>query len=371
MTRSLLSRLRNKLGRDLKRTLARIRIAARTKHVSGLRKITLGDSEVVLVCMLKDAEYYLDQLLSHHRSLGVKHFVFIDNGSTDKTTQILADAADVSVFSNTLPVREFECRLRSQISRRFVKGGWFLFVDSDELIAFGRGEQRNITEFTSYCNAHGYNAAVAQCLDLFSTQTLGTTAQWTYARCVSEFVEYTLSNITLYDYHDSHAVELAWFLRNNTVSNDEIKLMFGGIRNEVFGEQCCLTTHRLVRNERQIELYSHAHCSGNVRCADFAFLIKHYKFAGDFLQREQAQVQDLSWDHGENFKRVSTIQGTTEFVISSKQQQTLVDIEALISDGFLACSARYLQKFPYHSQSSNEEQKPISAAQPIADRGPV
>lgn len=317
-----------------------------TQHISGPKKISLHENEVVLVCLLKDAEYYLEHLIEHHRSIGVKHFLLIDNGSTDKTTELFAEAPDVTVYSNTLPAKEYECLLRAQIARRVVKGGWFLFADSDELIAFSRGEGRQISQFIEYCNANKYDAAIGQVIDFFSPLSLNQTSGLEYAKSVETFNLYSTNNISYYDYDDKDHISFFWDMRNNTTSNDKIKFMFGGIRNEVFGENCCLTTHRLVRNVPYIELYSHPHCSGNIHCADFTFLIKHYKFAGNFWDREKAQVQKADWDHGEDQKRMSVLQGRDDFVISGRQEHTFTDTEALISQGFLECSDRFLEHFP-------------------------
>ncbi len=327
-------------------------MATESKHVSGPKKIVLQDNEVALVCLLKNAEYYLEHLLEHHRSIGVKHFLIIDNGSTDNTLELVATQPDVTVYSNRLPAKEYECLLRAHIARRVIKGGWFLFVDSDELVVFSRGEGRQISQIIEYCNIQKFDAVIGQVLDLFSPYTLVQTSDWTYPASVEAFNLYSTESINSFDYQDKEGIGFAWYLRNNRISNDKIKFMFGGIRNEVFDENCCLTTHRLVRNAPHIELYSHAHCSGNVFCADFTFLIKHYKFAGDFWERDQAQVQGQNWDHGEDKKRATILQGQEDFLISGREQSVFQDTEELIVNGFLECSDRYLKHFPKISGSA-------------------
>lgn len=341
-----ITKLTSKISERVDAVRKKRRVAAHTKHVSGAKNIVLQDDETVLVCLLKDAEYYLAHLVDHHRAIGVKHFLFIDNGSSDKTREIFATAPDVTVYTNELPAKEYECLLRADIARSVVQGGWFLFADSDELAMFSRGENRQLSEFVAYCNAHSYDAVIGQVIDFFSPVSLKTSADWTYAHSVKDFDLYSTNSITSFDYGDDEGGGFAWYMRNNTVSNDKIKFMFGGIRNEVFGESCCLTTHRMVRNAPHIELYTHAHCSGNVTCADFTFLIKHYKFAGKFWEREKAQVQKSNWDHGEDQKRMAILHDQEDFTITGKQQHRFKDTEALIESGFLECSDRFLKQFP-------------------------
>lgn len=351
MPPSTLSKITGKISAQIS-ALQRTRAVTRnTQHISGPQKISLQENEAVLVCLMKDAEYYLSHLLEHHRKVGVAHFLFIDNGSTDTTLDLLAAEPDVTVYSNTLPVKEYECLLRAQIAKQVVTGGWFLFVDTDELVMFSRGEGQHISKFLTYCNSHNYDAVIGQVLDMFSPHSLKQTSDWSYPRSVEAFDLYSLNNISSYDYKDTEHIGFHWDMRDNTVSNDEIKFLFGGIRNEVFGENCCLTTHRLVRNADHIELYTHSHCSNNVACADFPFLIKHYKFAGNFWEREHAQVQRANWDHGEDEKRMSVLDGLTDFVISGKDQNPFQTTDDLITQGFLRCSDRFLEEFPRISRS--------------------
>lgn len=341
-----LEKLARKIFAEISSLWRSIKVATKTNHVSGPKKIVLQENEVALVCLLKNAEFYLEHLLEHHRSIGVKHFLLIDNGSTDKTRELVAKQPDVTVYSNTLPAKEYECLLRANIARRVVNGGWFLFVDSDELIVFSRGENRHISQFIEYCNMQKYDAVIGQVLDFFSPVSLAKTSGLAYPKSIETFNLYSTNSISSYDYGDKENIGFSWYMRNNRVSNDKIKFMFGGIRNEVFGENCCLTTHRLVRNARYIELYSHAHCSGNIHCADFTFLVKHFKFAGDFWERDQALVQEESWDHGEDKKRMSILQGREDFIISGREQHPFQDTEELIAQGFLECSDQYLNYFP-------------------------
>lgn len=294
---------------------ARVRVASR--YLSGPRKIKLKEDEVALVCMLKDGSYYLDELLDHHRGIGIGHFLFIDNGSEDDTVAKLAAQPDVTVISNRLPVRIYESLLRADIARRFIKGGWLLFVDSDELMDMPRGAGRSIQDYAGYCNEYGYDAVVGQCLDLFSPYPLAQTEGWSYRRSIPAFDCYSLRCIDEFDYHD-RTVGFAWFLQSNTVSNPDIRLKFGGIRCELFGENCALTNHRMVKNARHIRLYSHPHCSSDVHCADFTLLLRHYKFAGCYIERERQQVRNRVWDHGEDRSRLAVLDDPG-FVFSGKE----------------------------------------------------
>lgn len=309
------------------------RVRRASRHVSGPARIVLGPDAVACICLTRNAAYYLDVLLAHHRKLGVEHFLFIDNGSQDATLERLAREPDVTVVANPLPVARYECQLRAQIARRYVRGGWFLFVDSDELIDIPLAGAATLGDVAAYCNRQSYDAVVSQSLDLFSTAPLSESGSWSYAQSVARFDRYSLGDVTDYDYHDPD-IEFAWHLRSNRLSNPEIRFKFGGMRHEIFGEDCALTKHSMVRNADHIDLYCHPHCSDGVHCADFTLLLRHYKFAGPYLDRERRQVASGTWHHGEDHARLRRID-TDGFGFKLAQEQPFDGCAPLVAAGFL------------------------------------
>lgn len=355
MIYKILRRVTAKAKRTAGAIGTRVRVRAASRHLSGPRKIRLEEDEVALVCMLKNGSYYLDALLEHHRAIGIRHFLFIDNGSEDDTIEKLASQPDVTIISNQLPVATYESLLRGDIARRVIKGGWFLFVDSDELIEMVHGTGRDIRDYAGYCNEHGYDAVVVQCLDLFSSRPLLETEGWSYRRSISDFNLFSLRCISDFDYHDK-AVAFAWFLQSNTVTSPDIKIKFGGIRREMFGEDCALSSHRMIKNAGHIGLYSHPHCSSNVRCADFSILLRHYKFAGKYLSRERQQVRDRVWNHGEDRSRLAIINGQN-FTLAGQEVQRFAGTGPLLEQGFLTGSAAFLARFPPPEQARPKDQR--------------
>jgi hypothetical protein len=309
----------------------------KTKHVTGKTDICLSEHEVALVCLIKNGAYYLDVFLEHHRKIGIKHFLFIDNGSSDETLFLLSRQTDVTAVTNSLPVSIYERYLRAQNARRYIRGGWLLFVDSDELVEAVNTANNDIQDYTKYCNREGYTAVIGQVLDLFSSAPLSKTNTWTFSESVANFKLYSLEHIRSFDYNDQQNVPFSYFLKSNRISNSNIKIKFGGIRKEIFNEDCALTVHRLIKNTGSIRIYTHPHCSSDVACADFSMLIKHYKFAGKFFSREKKQVDENTWNHGEDSLRLARIKGES-FRVSGVHERTLIDLRQLDKEEFLVFS---------------------------------
>jgi hypothetical protein len=305
--------------------------------------VSLGANDVAVICMMRNAEYYLNELLHHHRALGARHFVFIDNGSEDGSVALLSEQGDVTVLENRLPVATYENLIRQQAARLCVRGGWLLFIDTDELAEFPGRRGSSLSDYANYCNRHGYDVVVAQMLDLYSPLPLSEAENMSYTEAIRTFDRYSLHRVTELDY-SSEDVPFAYFLSANTISNPDICIKFGGIRLELFGENCTLTKHPFVRNTPSVEIYSHAHCSSAARCADFSFLIRHYKFAGDFIAREQRQILAKTWDHGENEQRLSII-GERGYKLQSPYERRFVSADHLVAEGFLDVSTNFSGEF--------------------------
>ena len=60
--------------------------------------------DILLVCVLKDEMYFLPEFLAHYRALGVEHFVFLDDASTDGTTVFLQLGFARTSGSNAAPL---------------------------------------------------------------------------------------------------------------------------------------------------------------------------------------------------------------------------------------------------------------------------
>ena len=345
MQTNIFRRMHVKLLKYIESFSIKMRVMRATQHIAGPRKIRQAKDEVALVCMLKNGTYYVAELIKHHQSIGIENFLFIDNGSDDDTVRLLAQYKNVTVVLNSLPVAKYEIALRSQIARKIIKGGWFLFVDTDEMFDLINGENRNIKEVANYCNHHGYEVVIGQCLDLFSPAPMAETIKWSYGQSLVAFNLFSLGSIENFEYHDSR-IKFSFFLKNNLVSNPNIKLKFGGIRKQLFNEHCALSVHRMVRNLRHTKPYTHPHCSSNTKCADFTILVRHYKFAGPYFFRENRQALENVWEHGEDKKRLKKITDLN-FTFSGLDIQRFSDLKYLVDQGFLNCSDQYLKSFPF------------------------
>ena len=336
---SLLARLAHK-GHKMYRAI-RLRMAM--KHVHGPAKFDLGPDDVVVVVLVKDAVFYLDAFLNHYRGLGVQHFVFVDNGSTDGTLDRLAREPGTITLQCTLPHALYEGEFRRHGAQAYARNHWVLFADADELLDFKGSATLGMSGLAQYMRTNGYTAMMAQMLDLFPKDSIKSFAKAPFDHAIEAFQSYDLTDIIRHDYHDYGAIEWSYFMRTNTTSNDALKFMFGGIRLKHFGEECCLSKHPLVFIDDAAWPNPHPHTAAHVNVADISAVLKHYKFTDDPFARDLQTIRDGTVSHGGDKLRLQVVRDTPNISFHSENAQEWAGVEALIDQGFLVHTPAYDQ----------------------------
>lgn len=318
----------------------RARFAKAVQHVHGPATLDVPKSEVLAIVLVRDGSYYMDVFFEHYRRLGVQHFAFIDNGSTDDTLTRLMREPGVIVDQCTLPLAGYEDLIRQYPAQKYGQNRWCLYVDMDELFTFEGAEMLGLSGLTAHLETQGATALMAQMLEMFPKAPLRETAELSYAQAVETFSFFDISHVRRYPYHSSE-IEFAALLTDNTVPNDALQFCFGGVRGKVFGENCCLTKHPLIFNGSEVTPAPHPHLSMGVRCADITGVIKHYKFAGNTAARDAASLSSGDLAHGEDAARAAVLSQTPDVTLFSLDARPWNRVELLIRAGFLVGSDRF------------------------------
>lgn len=336
----LLSSFRKRVGYRVNAMIKSARSRLQVRRVHGPAAFAHDDSPVV-VCLIRNGLYYLDVFFEHHRALGARHFVFIDNGSTDGTVERIAAEPGTAILKSTLPAGEFENGLRETAARRYAAGRWCLFVDSDELFDFEGSEKIGLAGLTGYLDARGHTGLAAQMLEMFPKGALLDHAHLSYRDTMTSFKYYDISNIRSVPY-DSPLVPFSSLLATNTQASERLALFYDGIRERIFNEPCCcLTKHPLVKVKGPVVPGRHPHCSTHLQVSDVTGVIRHYKFAGDFITRDIVAVNDKTWSHGEDKLRVKQFQMEPNLTLHSDNAHRYDGVSELLDAGFLLGSDKY------------------------------
>ncbi|NNF24268.1 MAG: glycosyltransferase family 2 protein [Rhodobacteraceae bacterium] len=136
-------------------------IADRTAQISG--------SDVLLFCTLRNELVRLPYFLKYYRTLGIRHFLFVDNGSDDGSLEYLAKQPDVSVWRTDKSYKRarFGMDWMNWLLRKYAHGHWALTVDVDEFFIFPFCDTRSISALTDWLDASSIRSFAAMLLDMY------------------------------------------------------------------------------------------------------------------------------------------------------------------------------------------------------------
>ncbi|MEO8668663.1 MAG: glycosyltransferase family 2 protein, partial [Bauldia sp.] len=148
-------------------------LAAKTRALAGslktLKKSGLPVNSGLVLCHVRDEIELLPHFLTHYRSLGVRRFAFVDNGSIDSTLPFLLDQADCDVFQFLGDFREAAAGMiwKNLLMTEYRAAPWFLSVDADEHAVYDGWPDLPLDDFASAMNRNGLAAVTAIMVDMY------------------------------------------------------------------------------------------------------------------------------------------------------------------------------------------------------------
>jgi glycosyltransferase involved in cell wall biosynthesis len=315
------------------------------EHVHGPEEVTIEPDELVVLCLARDGRPYVRSFVEHYASMGVKHLVFLDNGSTDGTVEALQKYDDVTVLRTRLPFRNYQLYMRRYLIARFGKNRWSLTVDMDELFDYPYSDVVDLGSLLRYLNNGGYTAVVAQMLDMFPEKPLRSLVgnEGELADSKDEPLKelhrfYDISGVRVQDYYPAGG-------NNNVLTNEEIKWFRDGIKTNLFGHRAMLSKHPLVFfDDKIIPVDGTMHRISNARVADFTCVLFHYKLLDRLYEQALRAVAEKNYPnrHEKYEKYVTALEQNPELQIKQETARELNSVNDLVENQFLAVSGDYM-----------------------------
>lgn len=312
--------------------IRRVLLPFRVRHLSGPRRPPVGSDGLVAISVVRDGELWAKSFLAHHRALGARHFVILDNGSTDRTVHLFSDQPDVTLLQTHASYSAYENTMKRFLANRFCAGRWCLCVDVDELFEFPGSPRASLDALLSYCDTRGYNAVVTQMLDMFSDAPL---------RNVRSSVDDDIR--ATYPYYDISAIERSAYL--SAVPDDKIQMHRGGIRKTVFGTDNGLTKISLFRMDDTLKPFVQWHHAEGARIANVSAVLLHYPFVETFYAKVVDAVGDGRYGYltsDEYRAYLDSFDSNSEVRLRLATASRLDSIDQLVEEGFLVSSSDYL-----------------------------
>jgi Glycosyl transferase family 2 len=314
------------------------------EHVQGPEEVTIEPDELVVLCVVRDGRPYVRSFVEHYASMGVKHMVFLDNGSTDGTVEAL-QKYDVTVLRTRLPFRNYQLHMRRYLIRRFGKDRWSLTVDMDELFDYPYSDVVDLSSLLRYLNNGGYTAVVAQMLDMFPEKPLTSVVgdEGDLANSEDEPLKvlhrfYDISGVRVQDYYPAGG-------NNNVLSNEEIKWFRDGVKTTLFGHRAMLSKHPLMFFDGKIiPVDGTMHRTSHARVADFSCVLLHYKLLDRLYEQALRAVAEKNYPnrHEKYEKYVTALEQNPELQIKQVSARELESVNDLVENQFLVVSGDYM-----------------------------
>jgi hypothetical protein len=316
-------------------------LPSKVKHLYGPCEINYAPDELLVISIVRNGEMYIRSFMEHYLSMGVKHFVFLDNGSNDRTVEMLCSYDRVTVLQSNVAYHKYQNTMKRYLAERYSKDRWNLCADIDELFDYPYSTSLSLRDFLQYLNENRYTAVIAQMLDMFSDIPLAN---------LESKVDDSLEK--KYPYYDLSAISKTQYLWSQ-LGNDNIKMHWGGIRKTLFGTNNGLTKAALVFMDGKIKTFIDWHHANNARVADISCVLKHYPFISSFYTKVQDAVQTRRYGafNTEYPAYWKGLERNPNLKLKFDTAKRLSSVEQLVEQEFLVISDKYQQWVNIHKQN--------------------
>ncbi len=154
---------------DWKRRRLRARAILRRGELTCLRRGSWDRDAILLFCTIRNEAERLDWFLHHYRTLGVGHFIFVDNDSTDDTRARVLALPDATVYATgaSYKAARFGMDWINWLMLRHAQGHWCVVADADELLIYPHWQTRPLPALTKWLEAQGQPVMPAMMLELY------------------------------------------------------------------------------------------------------------------------------------------------------------------------------------------------------------
>jgi len=152
-----------------KRRRYRARAMLKARELRLIRRGRWKRDAILLFCTIRNEIERIDWFLEHYRGLGVDHFIFVDNGSTDGTRARLLEAADCTLYATEASYKaaRFGMDWINWLMLRHAHGHWCVVADADELLIYPHWDTRELRALTGWLDRMGQQVMPAMMLELY------------------------------------------------------------------------------------------------------------------------------------------------------------------------------------------------------------
>lgn len=134
----------------------------------------IAPDDILCLMTIRNEADRLPFVLEHHRRLGVRQFLIVDNDSTDRSREFLERQPDVSLWHTRCSYKasRFGMDWLTWLMMRHGNGHWCLTLDADEILIYPHWRTRPLPALTEWLERQGQHALGALTVDLYPEGTV-------------------------------------------------------------------------------------------------------------------------------------------------------------------------------------------------------
>lgn len=138
---------------------------------------SIQNSKYVLVSCFRNEGFRLKYFIKYYKSIGVQHFLFIDNASSDNTVQILKNYKEVSLWKTNKSYKKsrFGMDWCNYLINKYCKDKWLICCDPDEFLIYPEFETKSLSTITRRMELNNQLAMNTTLIDCYSEKSISKT----------------------------------------------------------------------------------------------------------------------------------------------------------------------------------------------------
>lgn len=242
----------------------------------------LADAPVIVVAVARNEKVLMPHFLAHYRSLGVRHFVLVDNLSDDGTREYLLAQPDVVLYSADTEYRHshYGVAWQQAVLGAHALGRWVVLADIDEMLVYEDCEHRPITEWLADLDEQGHDAVTTLMVDMYPQ---GDLAEADFEAGGTPF--------ELAPCFDAQPL-LRWQLGSGHYSNSEV--FVSALRHRLIVDSApnLYTSQKVAvfRYAPWVRLAQGLHYASNLNVAPEPVAFAHFKYHAGFRQKVMQEI---------------------------------------------------------------------------------
>lgn len=134
----------------------------------------IKDKDIILFAVMKNEAHRLPFFIDYYRELGVNHFIFVDNGSTDHFNDVVKKQSDITSFYTEASYKEsnFGMHWANYLLFKYGQNHWCMTCDPDEFIVYPYMDNRDLRDLTDYLDSTRTESFFTVMLDMYADKAV-------------------------------------------------------------------------------------------------------------------------------------------------------------------------------------------------------